>query len=319
LCAVSIYGITFQSQWPIPGALSSHGEPPRVKLFERSASFFAQVAREAGLAQSPVDWFFHARLQDGSDYLRWSGLFEFVVSPDGRDIAGRPLTDVPRESFQTYLLGQVLSYALLKLGLEPLHATVVVVDGWSAGLLGTSGYGKSSLAAAFLQAGHRLLTDDLLLIKDGPRGPCAFPGLPRIKLFPEVAQAFLGSVSGLPMNPDATKLVIPLEPDRVEQIARPMGAIYVLCPPAVQSESRNIRICDMHPSDAVLKLIGGTFNKTISDPDRLARQFRQAARVAIGVPVKSLCYPRELSELPRVVEAIRSDLRRKACGFPTAS
>ncbi|MFB3074256.1 MAG: hypothetical protein ACE1Z6_03640, partial [Candidatus Methylomirabilales bacterium] len=112
------------------------------------------------------NWFQHLRLPDGSDYLRWSGLFEFLVSADGRRIACRELECASPESFQTYLIGQVLSFALVKRGIEPLHSTTVVIDGKAVAFLGDSGYGKSSLGAAFLQAGYPLLTDDLLVLKE---------------------------------------------------------------------------------------------------------------------------------------------------------
>jgi len=81
---------------------------------------------------------------------------------------------------------------LLKQGIEPLHCTAVVVNGGAVGFLGDCGYGKSSLAAAFLQAGYPLLTDDLLVLKEEGRHFLAYPSFPRIKLFPEMAEAFLG-------------------------------------------------------------------------------------------------------------------------------
>jgi hypothetical protein len=249
------------------------------------------AAREGQIAPEKDEWFHYTRLPDGSDYLRWSSLFEFLISPDGRRIAGRALTELPSEAFQTYLLGQVLSFALLKMGLEPLHATVAVVEGWAVDLLGNSGYGKSSLGAAFLHAGHRLLTDDLLLVKQGPYGFYAQPGHGRIKVFPEVAKAFLEELAGTKMNPLTPKLVIPLGRDRAEQSVKPLKVLYVLRPPTVQARSKRIRIRPFHPREGVLKVIGSTFNTVIRAPDRLARQFRLATQLAACVPIKSPALP----------------------------
>lgn len=308
MCTVNVYGLSLRSQWPIHCPEKSTSEPPQVELFEGSAALFRQAAREAGIALETDQWFHHARLPDGSDYLRWSSLFEFMVSSDGRRIGARPITDVPREAFQTYLLGQVLSYALLKMGMEPLHATVLVVDGWAVALLGASGRGKSTLGAAFLKAGHQLLTDDLLVLKKEADGFSAYPGLPRIKLFPEVAKAFLGEAAGTPMNPQTTKLVIPLKPGHVAQAVSPLKAIYVLRPPTAQARSKRVAIRPLRPCKAVVKLVGSTFNTVIRSPDRLARQFLQAAKLAARIPVKSLGYPRDLAQLPLVVETVRSEL-----------
>ena len=92
-------------------------------------------------------------------------------------ITGRQHDEAQEESFQVYLLGQALSYALVNAGFEPLHATAIVVNGGAVVLLGSSGFGKSSLAACFLEAGHRLLTDDLLILR--PPAGASWPTLVR--------------------------------------------------------------------------------------------------------------------------------------------
>ena len=75
------------------------------------------------------------------------------------------LGDVLPKAHQRGMLGQALSFALIERGFEPLHGTAVVVDGVAAVFLGGSGCGKSSLAASFLATGHRVLTDDLLIVQ----------------------------------------------------------------------------------------------------------------------------------------------------------
>src|SRR5437867_2488108 len=76
---------------------------------------------------------------------------------------------------------------------------------------GTSHFGKSSLAASFLEAGYQVLTDDLLMIEATDNGVFAYPGPPRIKLYPETARRFReGTLSGVPMNPETEKMIVPL-------------------------------------------------------------------------------------------------------------
>src|SRR5690348_9893652 len=147
-----LYGLCIHSFWALPGPAGSGAA--NIQITEGPASSFSAAAREA-----PVEngrWFHQASLKNGLTYLRWSELFEFLVSTDGRRIIGRPLSGTSGEALRTYLLGQVLSFALLKQGIEPLHSTVIVIDGVAVGLCGDCGYGKSSLAGSFLQAGHRL-------------------------------------------------------------------------------------------------------------------------------------------------------------------
>ncbi len=260
------------------------------------------------------DWFHHAALDDGSTYLLWTKLSEFLISPDGRRIICHAFDGVSSETLSTYLITQAVSCALVQQGIEPLHATVAVVNGEAVAFLGNCGHGKSSLGAAFLKAGHSLLTDDLLVVS--PAGPregrlLAHPGPARIKLFPEIAERLLGSRrSGVRMNPDTSKLIIPLANGEHCGNSIPLKAIYVLRPPTGSRAGRRIAIRALPLRRACIELIAGTFNLVITDQARLARQFQWAARLAAAVPVKSLSYPRNLAHVSRVVAAIQADVSR---------
>ncbi len=308
-----LYGVRLRSQWRLPFPCQAVAERhlAEIDLTEGRASLFSEARRKARTPPNGAEWFQQARLPEGSTYLRWAGLFEFLISSDGGRITCRPLADASGEAFQVYLLGQVLSFALLKQGIESFHSTVVALDGLAVGFLGGPGYGKSSLAAAFLHAGYPLVTDDLLVVKEQGDSLFAYPGLPRIKLFPEVAIAFLCEQGpGTPMNPHTSKLVIPLDPRLSLQMAAPLRAIYVLRPPDQKDGDRRLIIRALNQRRSCLALIANTFNTRIKTPERLSRQFAVAARLAALVPVKSLSYPRLLSRLPAVVGAICADLKR---------
>lgn len=302
-----LYGVRLKSVVPLPGPELTGSVKGEIEFFSGSASLFSWARREAGLRPQGGEWFQHARLLEGSDYLRWSGLFEFLISTDGRRIACRQLNGASRESFQTYLLAQVLSFALLKRGIEPLHATSVVIDGQAVAFLGDCGYGKSSLGAAFLNVGYPLLTDDLLVLKEQGDRFVAYPGPPRIKLFPAIARRLLGAgMNGTPMNHGTSKLVIPLGENEtvLPRGVVPLKAIYVLKPPSARSRNSRIAIQALSPRCAFMDLVKNTFNAVIVDRERLERQFQMATRLATRVPVKTLSYPRDLSRISEVREYI---------------
>jgi len=306
-----LYGIPVLSRWPLPQVECTDSREPLVELAEVSEEFFDPARREA--RKHPPDeteLFQHIPLPDGSDYLCWTGLFEFLVSADGRRISGRAAGDFPFESFQAYLLGAVLSYSLLKLGLDPLHSTAVVVDGGAVGFLGNNGYGKSSLGGAFLQAGFPLLTDDLLVTIEHQQGFLAYPGPARIKLFPEIAQALLGKeATGVSMNPLTKKEIIPLRPQLSSFNPVPLRAIYVLPAPGESPPEPGITIRQLPPREAFIQLVANAFNDSVLDEDRLKQHFRLITRLASKIPVKQLSYPRVLDALPALRQAILDDLR----------
>ncbi len=157
------YGVSIRSNLPLPL------QAPAISgLFEIDVHYSNEpidlsiegrfVRGEIGLERNPSTAFDVASLPDGSSYVRMPGVGEISVSPDGRFLACHRYAESTSESFNVYLVTQALSFALVKCGLEPLHATAVAIDGKAAVFLGDCGFGKSTLAAAFLQAGYRLLT-----------------------------------------------------------------------------------------------------------------------------------------------------------------
>lgn len=304
-----LYGLRLRSALPLPGARSRvrSGGDGDVDIVVGRAVEFAAVR---GDLDPPVDaarWFEHRRLDDGRRYVRWAGLFEFVIAADGGRISARRVAHAPGtgRAFETYLLGQVLSFALIARGLEPLHATAVVVGDGAVGFLGDCGQGKSTLAAAFVRAGHALLTDDVLVLRDDAGGFRAAAGPPRVKLFPEPARRILGPhARGTPMNGRGGKLVFPLGA-RAACGDAPVRALYVLRP---ERRARAITIRRLPPRHAFVALTRNTFNACVLDRARLARQFHLATRIALRVPVKTLAYPRGLDRLGGVRAAVEADL-----------
>ena len=304
-----LYGLAIESEMALTLPSGSFGAPAQISIACGDPELFAAFAVEASGRADPAEWQRHQYLPDGSTYMRWHGVGEFLVSADGSSIDCRRFPNASDESFQLYLVQRALSFALVRLGLEPLHSTAVVVDGRAIAFLGHGGYGKSSLAAAFLQAGHQLLTDDLLLVQSVAGAWCGHPGPPRIKLFPRVARQMLGPrASGVPMNPDTGKLVMPLDHAQAWHAPAPLAAFYVLPPP--RSLMRSVNVTGVEPRLALLEIVRHTFNYLDRGADRLRRQFVAAWRVASAVPVKRLCFPRRLHRLGDLRQAVLADLER---------
>jgi hypothetical protein len=261
--------------------------------------------------ESEHEWCRYVPLPGGGDYLRWENLFEFLVSGDGRQILARRLDQSNEESFQTYVLNQVLAFSLVRQGVEPLHATVIEVSGRALAILGDCGYGKSTLGAAFLAAGYRMVTDDLLVLRESQGGLFAYPGPARIKLLPEAAELLPAEqTAGVPMNPLTNKRIIPLGTKLACREPVPLKGIYVLVRPAATSTLKRVVIRRVPPAKAFVHLLAHAFNKRLNGPTRARQQFAQAVKVASLIPIKTLTYPASLSELPRVVQRIIADVVR---------
>jgi len=221
------------------------------------------------------------------------------------------------EAFETYALGRVFSFVLVKLGIEPLHASTVVIDGVAVAFLGASTFGKSSLAASFLAAKFPLLTDDVLRVELKSDGAFALPGPHRLKLFPYVARQFLGEhAEGRKMNPNAVKQVYALSSSQGHSRPAPLAVMYAITPPRLVHRKQKARIASISPAEAILRILRFTHNQIIAGSARLQRQFEAARQLVDAVPVRELSYPRDMEMLPGVRDAVLKDLQQRNTWLP---
>src|SRR5438093_905500 len=107
-----IYGICLHSEIPLPLPAYTDGELAHIELRIAPASYFADAIRDVPMQHAPWSWYEFCHLPDKSSYARWSDVGEFLASGDGSRIICRQFNATTTESFQVYLLGQALSFAL---------------------------------------------------------------------------------------------------------------------------------------------------------------------------------------------------------------
>jgi len=305
----SLYGLRVRSAVPLPcPEWNQNGLAADVELVDDSQAAPWQLSTQTPVSYEDDGFSECSIFEDGSTHMRCKGHFEFLVSGDGKQVRWRKLRDVPDEVLLTYLVGQVLSFCLLTRGIEPLHATAVVVDGEAIAFLGMSGAGKSTLAAAFVQRGYSLLTDDVLVLQPDGNKLLAHASLPRLKLTPETADAFFSGRRSIPMNRFTTKMIFPLAPLGHAGNMVPLRAIYVL---PKRNSKRRIAVTPLLGRASFLPLIANTFNDSVVTPARLKQQFTFASKITAAVPLRQLSFPRGFNLLPAVADEILSNLSQE--------
>jgi len=304
----ALYGIRIRTPWPVKGVRVTDG-PWDVEFVEGDEDRLANAASYVPDEQSS-SWSQYAALPDGSHYRRWADLFEFLVTPDARRIHARTLTAVEDEAMLAYLLVDALSFSMVRLGWEPLHATAVDTTSGLVAFLGNSGAGKSTLAAAFVQGRARLVTDDMLILTRAGSGWLAQSGPPRIKLFRTMSRHIFGSDrGGIPMNAVTEKLIIPLDAQQMTETPRAVAGLYILGD-VEHNRTQSPVIQQLSPASAFPKLLANTAGHYPSEPERLSRQLQFASRLVSDVPVKTLSYRRNTDEIFLVRDAVLADLER---------
>jgi hypothetical protein len=304
-----VCGIPVRSEWEIPYSEQSNEANPRVDLAECSADELEDAIAEAENLTCLPAWYRIFHLESGSTLLHFPDLAYFLVSADGRLILGHPLTDTYRDGFFTYLLGHAFSYSLLQFGIEQLHAACVTLNDSAVAFLGDTGFGKSTLTAAFIAAGHQLVTDDLLVLQKADGVFNAQPGLSRIKLYPEAAEHFFGkNAGGTPLNAGTRKLVLPLASHQFHRASVKLAAFYAIARSSEGAVDEAPKINRLSKSDAFVELCKATFNPYIPGPARSQQQFSFASELADTVPVSSLSFPNGFGLLRAIRDAVAADL-----------
>lgn len=247
------------------------------------------------------DFFSYVRGSDGARYLKWRDFLDALIEPDQHTIRAAPRDVEGARVIVDYLLPQVLSFPLIDLGLEPLHAAAVDIrDAGAIGFLGNSGAGKSSLAAACLAHGHHLLTDDLLAVVRTEAGWLVQPGPPQLKLLPATARAFRSDRgSSRAMNPFTRKRVFDISAAEHSASPRVLRALFVLR--RVERAAADVAISRMSGTAALRALVQNTFNPHGATPARLQRQLTLYSNLLRDVSMYELRLRRGLDLLGAVI------------------
>ncbi len=309
------YGTAIESDLPLPALPPlAEGWPKVVVRHLRNAWPAAPRELVHELADADDAVVYRVERQ-GARYL-WSypAIGRFAVARDGRLIEW-VVESAPRSDAAAAVSGPVLGFALQLQGMTSLHGSATAVDGEAVALLGPSGYGKSTVAAALLAHGAELLTDDVLAIDFLEGRPQALPSYPSMKLWPDALGRLLSGDGWQTLPRHASwldKRVVPAsEVGAVCPEARPLGAIFVLVPTVPESEPAPQ---PFEGKDALLALVAHGYNAQLLalEPELLANQLDVYRRVAECVPVFALACPRTFDRLNEVVEIVLAQTRRKA-------
>jgi hypothetical protein len=194
-------------------------------------------------------------------------------------------------------------------GVVSLHASGVEVKGQGIALVGPPGAGKSTTAAAFVQAGFRAFTDDVFALIDTPRGFLVQPAFPGLRLWPESVRYLWGSADALPRLTMAwEKRYLNLEQQGYGKDPQPVpiAAIYLLGP---RTDHPGAPYFESVPS--LLDLLANTYAGYALSSDMRAHEFDVLSRLMSTVPVRRLiphADPSKLSALCSLIENDASDL-----------
>jgi hypothetical protein len=162
---------------PLPScALELASEPDLLAAWSGPASADAWRGSLKDGAELAIQWGV-----DGDLLFRYGSRALFHLDPAGARLACAP-DDAAAISWRRVLCSRVLPLVALVHGREALHAGAVETPGGVVAIAGPSGAGKSTLTAALMGRGHRLFTDDVLVLSAEGGEVLAHPGGPYLSL-----------------------------------------------------------------------------------------------------------------------------------------
>ncbi len=231
-----------------------------------------------------------------------SGAYWFRYDADAAAFTVRPTGD---PLFREALLWESpTAIAMVLAGDLALHASSVDVGGAALLLSGPGKAGKTTLAAAFHAAGHRLLSDDMTGCRLEP-DPVALPGPALVRLRRDSAERL--DTAGLYTaweRPD--RVYAAVDPDRRGSgDPLPLARIVLLDP-----ESGPLSVSAVSAPEALRDLWAMSF--WLPTDGSRAACFEGLAKLLTRVPVVRIRRPREWAALPDVVAFVAE----QAAGMP---
>ncbi|WP_042164339.1 hypothetical protein [Paenibacillus gorillae] len=211
---------------------------------------------------------------------------------NGSRIQMMPAEGADPRDYRIYLLGIGFAVALFQRGAIPLHGSAVVMEGRAYAFVGECGAGKSTLAAAFLRQGYKLLSDDIVPVTlgAGGNGFVAHPGFPQQKLWQESLDFFqMNSEQFNAIADDYDKYAIPVA-DGFHQESLPLAAIFEL---EVSADSGAVELKPLSKLERMQLLYRHTYSgEVLTKLDLRQWHFQMSAAIASQVDCYQLKRPK---------------------------
>lgn len=239
---------------------------------------------------------YHARLyQDGRCYSLWvQGVGWYQIDPRVPRLDLPACDDVVQREERMWGIPAALCF--LARGDLPLHAAAVQV-GEGAVLLAAPGrFGKTTLAAGFIQAGHRLLSEDISCIRLVP-APSVVPGPAMLRVRRDVLRYLtLDRMHVVAERPDRISLAVD-RPWRGD--CQPVRLLAVVLLKGESQAPATERVPTVRSLPDLWAL-----NFHLRDSAAQAQGFAGIAEIARSVPVWNLLRPLRVAELQATVDHI---------------
>ena len=291
------FGLNISSCLPLRGLRPGEGEPD-VQVRWGTVPDALEDAQGRGACYQAAP---------GKFLLSLHGVARYLAS-DGSQVVIDRAPQATDDDVSAFLLSSVMGAVLHQRGVLALHASAVERDGRATLLLGHSCSGKSTLAAAMLRRGHRLLADDLCAVAVTADGPAqVLPEQTHLELWQRTIEKLGETHAGLRrVRPALEKFLFPAGQAVCDEPAA-VGRAYVL-------GFSNAAETELEPLKGMARVNAAMANtyhpRFVEGLGGKGPHFQQCAAVASQVPVTRLTQPNDGFVVEQTVDLLEEDLAR---------
>jgi len=290
------FGLNISSDWPLPSLASG-----------TFADADLDIRHEAIEPHLGEEWHANKKVYKnweaapGRFLMKINGVANYLAKDGDSILIERTNEDVDDDAVTAYMMGSIMAAILQQRKVTLLHGSSVQMNGRAAIFTGSSGVGKSTLAAKLMTRGHALIADDVAAItKDDDHGLSVTPAFPTSRLWHDALEKVsLEEKVKQRVRPELDKYLV--STDNFCDTLQPISAIYILR----QVNDPGIRITrvEKRKSHHLLNLQGFR-NGFLKGHVSYAHHFQMMIDMANNIPVFEIFRPRNGFELDALVDAV---------------
>lgn len=212
-------------------------------------------------------------------------------------------------TIELFLLGSAMGALVQQRGAPIIHGSAIEINRTAIIFTGDSGAGKSTIAAAFMKRGYRVLADDVCVVSlNKEKKPIVFPGCPYLKVWARTIKKLGNNIEQFKkVRPEIDKRRIPLN-GSFRETPLTVARLYILN----SSNNNELKISDIMGVDKSLAIINNIYRERFLrglDNNMHSKFLNQCSEIAKRITVKNIVRPCKPFLLDELVELIEQDIK----------